>query len=96
MSHQELSIHLVLWRLGIGVGVQFFVDHQGGLKIDQFYYWLGSIFLVASHLNSSRYRLVLLTLTFPSVFWAAPEKRSNPDWDSFIVYFAWVVGEGAI
>ena len=33
---------------------------------------------------------------FPSVFWAAPKKISNPDWDSFIVYFAWVVGEGAI
>ena len=34
--------------------------------------------------------------TFPSVFWAASDKRSNPDWDSFIVYFAWVVGEGYI
>ena len=53
-------------------------------------------FPVASHLNSSRYHLVLLTQTFPSVFWAAPEKRSNSDWDSFIVYFDWVVGEGAI
>ena len=50
-------------------------------------------FPVASHLNSSRYHLVLLTLTFPSVLWAAPEKRYNPDWDSFIVYFAWVVEE---
>ena len=36
-------------------------------------------FPVASHLISSRYHLVLLTLTFPSVFWAAPEKRSDPD-----------------
>ena len=53
-------------------------------------------FPVASHLNSSRYHLVLLTLTFPSVLWAASEKRSNPDWDSFIVYFSWTVGEGAI
>ena len=53
-------------------------------------------FPVASHLNSSRYHLVLLALTFPSVFWAAPKLVSNPDWDSFIVYFAWFVGEGDI
>ena len=53
-------------------------------------------FPVASYLNSSRYHLVLLMLTFPSVFWAAPEKISNSDWDSFIAYFAWVVGEGSI
>ena len=31
-------------RLGMGGGVQFFVDHRGGLKTDQLYYWLGSIF----------------------------------------------------
>ena len=53
-------------------------------------------FPVEYHLNSSRYHLVLLTLDFPSVFWAAPEKRSNTDRESLIVYFAWVVREGDI
>ena len=53
-------------------------------------------FPVTSHLNSSRYHLVLLTLTFPYVLWATPGKRSNTDWDNSILYFAWVVGEGAI
>ena len=53
-------------------------------------------FPVVPHLNPSRYHLVLLTLTFPFFLWAAPEKISNPDWDSFIIYFAWLVGERAI
>ena len=53
-------------------------------------------FPVASNLNSSRCHLVLLTLTFTYFFSAAPEKRTNPEWDSFIVYFAWLVVEGAI
>ena len=56
----------------------------------------GLHFPVAYHLNSIRYHLVLLKLNFPSVLWASPEKRSNTEWDSFIVYFAWVVGEGSI
>ena len=80
----------------MGGGVQFFVGHQRGYKNRPALLSSRSHFPVACHLNSSRYNLVLLTLTFPSVFWAAPEKRSNTDWDSFIVYFAWVVGEGAI
>ena len=41
------SVRLQSWclvRLGMGGGVQFFVGHQGGLKTDQLYYRLGSIF----------------------------------------------------
>ena len=73
-----------------------FCRPSGGFKNRPALLLAGIHFLVASHFNSSRCHLVLLTLTFPSVLWAAPEKISNPDWDSFIVYFAWVVGEGAI
>ena len=74
----------------------FFCRPSGGFKNRPYLLLARLHFLVAYHLNSSRYHLVLLTLTFPSILRSAPEKRSNPDWDSFIVYFAWVVGEGAI
>ena len=73
-------------RLGMGGGVQFFVGHQGGFKNRPALLLARLNFPVEYHLNSSRYHLVFLTQTFPSVFWAAPEKRSNPDWDRFIVY----------
>ena len=52
-------------------------------------------FLVVSHLNSIRYHFFLM-LTYPSVFWDAPEKISNHDWGRFIVYYVGVLGEGAI
>ena len=39
--------------------------------------------------------MVLLTLTFPSVLCAAPEKRSNTYWDIFIVYICLVRWRGS-
>ena len=54
-------------RLGMGGGVQFFVGHQGDLKKRPALLSTRLHFPGASHLNSSRYHLVLLTLTFPSV-----------------------------
>ena len=73
-------------RLEIRGAVQFFVGHRGGFKNRPALLSSRLHFSVASHLNSSRYHLALLTQTFPYVFWAAPEKIYNPDWDSFIVY----------
>ena len=83
--------------LGLGLGKAFnFLLAIGGVKNRPALLSARIHFPVASHLNSSRYHLVLLKKTFPSVFWSASEKRSNPDWDGSIVYFAWDVGEGAI
>ena len=49
-----------------------------------------------SPLKLSRYHLVLLDLTFPSVARSAPANISSPEWDIFIVSSIGVVGEGGI
>ena len=51
---------------------------------------------IESHLNSRRYYFVFLTLTFPPVICAAPEKISISDWNSFTVSVVGDVGGGAI
>ena len=76
------------WDAG---GHPIFCRPSGGFKNRPYLLWARLNFPLVSHLNSSRYHLVLLTLTCPSFFWSAPEKISNPDWGSSIVYIFWFV-----